>query len=181
MAPERRKQLLLGALAVVLIVVTYRLWTDTSAAPSPSSNQGRAAARAAQSAPAVEAPDVHLQVLEADRPKPAASERNLFRFKPKVVPPPPVVAPPPMAAPAGPPPPTGPPPLPPIQLKFIGTLTKPAGERIAILTDTTGHIDYGGEGSIIGGRYRVVKIGVESIELTYLDGRGRQTIRLTGS
>ena len=39
----------------------------------------------------------------------------------------------------------------------------------------------GEEGDIIEGRYRILKIGVESIELAYLDGRGRQTIRLTGS
>ena len=39
---------------------------------------------------------------------------------------------------------------------------------------------YGREGEVIEGRYRIVKIGVESIELAYLDGRGRQTIRQTG-
>jgi hypothetical protein len=39
---------------------------------------------------------------------------------------------------------------------------------------------YGKEGDIIDGRYRIVRIGAESIELTYLDGRGRQTIRLSG-
>jgi hypothetical protein len=39
---------------------------------------------------------------------------------------------------------------------------------------------YGKEGDVIDGRYRIVRIGVESIELTYLDGRGRQTIRLSG-
>jgi hypothetical protein len=39
---------------------------------------------------------------------------------------------------------------------------------------------HGRDGDIIDGRYRIVKIGVESIEVTYVDGRGRQVIRLTG-
>jgi hypothetical protein len=39
---------------------------------------------------------------------------------------------------------------------------------------------HGYEGAIIDGRYRIVRIGVESIEMTYVDGGGRQTIRLTG-
>jgi hypothetical protein len=38
----------------------------------------------------------------------------------------------------------------------------------------------GKDGDIIDGRYRIVKIGTESVELTYVDGRGRQVIRLTG-
>ena len=50
---------------------------------------------------------------------------------------------------------------------------------MAVLSDARG-VYYGREGDIIEGRYRIVKIGVESIELEYLDGRGRQTIRQTG-
>ena len=38
----------------------------------------------------------------------------------------------------------------------------------------------GVEGEIILGRYQILKIGNESIEMAYPDGRGRQTIRLTG-
>jgi hypothetical protein len=123
---------------------------------------------------------VHLDALAAERPKPGSGQRNLFRFKPKPPPPPPpkVTAPAETASPpAGPPP---PPPLPPITLKFIGIFDR-AGQKIAVLTDSAGHVDYGLEGSTIGGRYRLLKIGVESIEMSYLDGRGRQTIRLTGS
>jgi hypothetical protein len=78
--------------------------------------------------------------------------------------------------------PVGPPPPPPIQLKFIGlasSTTDPNIGRVAILSDARG-VYYGREGDIIEGRYRILKIGVESIDLAYLDGRGRQTIRQTG-
>jgi hypothetical protein len=70
--------------------------------------------------------------------------------------------------------------VPPIPLKFIGFFGSPQ-LKIVALRDPAGHVDYGGEGSIIGGRYRVLRIGEESVELAYLDGSGRQTIRLSGS
>ena len=67
-------------------------------------------------------------------------------------------------------------------MKFIGIVEAPThGQKIAILSDGRNAPFYGKEGDIIEGRYRILKIGVESIEMAYLDGRGRQTIRLTGS
>ncbi len=52
--------------------------------------------------------------------------------------------------------------------------------RIAVLSDSRGGVFYGREGEIIEGQYRIIKIGVESLEIAYLDGRGRQTLRHTG-
>jgi hypothetical protein len=50
-----------------------------------------------------------------------------------------------------------------------------------MLTDGKGGVPiYGEEGDVVEGRYKILKIGVESIEMAYLDGRGRQTIRLSG-
>lgn len=182
MATERRKQLLLGALLVVLAVVSYRAWQPPSAPPGPTSN-GRGAAKAQRKAPAASpTTDVHLEALSEERPKPSNSERNLFRFRPKPPPPPPrpAFSPPPVAqAPTGPP---LPPPPPPIPYKFIGFAEVPGrGKRIAVLSDGRGAPVYGGEGDIIEGRFRILRIGAESIEMEYLDGRGRQTIRLSGS
>jgi hypothetical protein len=50
----------------------------------------------------------------------------------------------------------------------------------AILSDGRGNVFYGKEGDIIEGRYRVLRVGADTVELSYLDGRGRQTIRLSG-
>ena len=182
MAIERRQQWLLGALLAILAVVVYRAWTATSATPARTSNQGGAAAssagRSGQAEQRPEAPDVHLEALEGNRPKPGGSARDLFRFKPKAPPPPPPqpALPPVNPVPPGPPP---PPPVPPIPLKFIGTLER-RGQKIAILSDSAGHVSYGPEGATIDGRYRIIRIGAESIEMAYVDGRGRQTIRVTG-
>jgi hypothetical protein len=189
MAPERIRQLALGGLVVALVVAVVRMWPGTSAATAPASNQagsGRAPRQQQQQAAAADPgpPGVHLDALDAERPKPDAAERNLFRFKVKAPPPPPPVAARPVlpqapVVPTGPPP---PPPLAPITLKFIGLVEAPThGEKIAILSDGRNNPFYGKEGAIIEGRYRILKIGVESVELAYVDGRGRQTIRLTGS
>ena len=189
MATERSRQIVLGVLVVVLVFVIVRVWPGTSAAPDPASNQPAATgatrqppAAAAAAAPAP--PAVHLDVLNGERPTPEPAEQNLFRFKVK---PPPAPPPAPVGpaqsiepvVPAGPPP---PPPVAPITLKFIGIVEAPShGEKIAILSDGRNAPFYGKEGAIIEGRYRILKIGVESVEIAYTDGRGRQTIRLTGS
>ena len=199
MPSERRRQLILAALVIVLLAVIYRLWAATSPAPVAASNRNTEGAPRSQPAAAagrgtagadatrgMQAPDVHLESLNAERVRPGAGERNLFRFKPKAPPPPPPqppqpVQPAPTVNPV-PQPPPGPPPLPPIALKFIGIIESPTHARkIAVLSDGRNPPFQGEEGAIIEGRYRILKIGVESIELAYVDGRGRQTIRLTGS
>jgi hypothetical protein len=125
---------------------------------------------------------VKLDALTASREQPQGTARNPFRFQPRVVPP----SPPPAAPPrpegdksTGPPVATGPPPPPPIPFKFIGIVTRENGVKWAVLSDGRVTV-HGKDGDIIDGRYRIVKIGTESIELTYADGRGRQTVRLTG-
>ena len=57
------------------------------------------------------------------------------------------------------------------------------GRKVAIFvnTDGQGHAAmHAAEGEIVLGQYRVVKIGVESVTMEYLDGRGRQTIPMRG-
>jgi hypothetical protein len=186
--PADRRKLWLGIAGVVMVIVAV-VWTsngpDRSPAPAPPP---RTPAAAAQTRPG-EKPDgppvpVNLEALKAERGQPADSRRDPFRFQPK--PPPPSQLPttprPTNAGPLVPTLPTmpvGPPPPPPITLKFIGILTQ-GKTRLAVLTDGRSAPISGQEGETILGQYRILKIGTESIEMSYLDGRGRQTIRLTG-
>jgi hypothetical protein len=184
MAPERRTQLLLAALVVVLLVVVATMYRGGSVSPTavgrgPASNvrrQGTAPAVAG----AVTAPDVHLDALNSEHPEPDASNRNLFRFQPKAPPPRPVAPPsqpvqPPPARPSAPQQPSNPP----ISLKFVGFIETEQRQKIASLSDGRGVV-IGKEGDIVLGRYKIWRIGEESIEVSYLDGTGRATIRLTG-
>jgi len=178
-----RQLLALAAVAVVAVGVMLARRSDApAAAPAARSNAQRANPRAAAQPAAVA--DVKLELLKSAPSELEPSTRNPFQFKPKAPPPAPrppadagrgaqpvVIAPPPV--------PQGPPPPPPITLKYIGVLETAQG-RVAAFRDTGGDIVYGKEGDIIDGRYRLLKIGVESADLAYVDGRGRQTIRLSG-
>jgi len=52
--------------------------------------------------------------------------------------------------------------------------------RVSIMSDGRGNVFYGKEGDIIDGRYRVLRVGPDSADLSYTDGRGRQTLRMSG-
>jgi hypothetical protein len=185
MATDRRRLFVL--LAVLGVLVLVWVWTGQSdSTPASSRGVARAAPITPQS-PAGEVPPVKLDALKATRPALGEDRRNPFRVQPVAPPPsdegPATVRKSPGAAvepvqPSGPPP---PPPPPPIALKFIGIVNAPSrGGRLAVLSDGR-FVYYGREGDIIDGRYRIARIGEESIELGHLDGRGRQTIRLSGA
>jgi hypothetical protein len=171
---------------VALVIVVLGRQGDSPAGSRPApSNAARATTPAAAQATPVA--DVKLELLKTAPSELDPPTRNPFQFKPKAVPQPPrppmptggrggpvpVAIPPPPAVPPGPPPP------PPIALKYIGVLETAQG-RVAVFRDLGGDIVNGKEGDIIDGRYRLLKIGVESADLAYVDGRGRQTIRLSG-
>jgi hypothetical protein len=184
MAADRRVRLLaVLAVAVLVTVMVVRSGSDGPPEGAPPAARPNAPGQAA--APADAPPDINLEALALDRRAPNEAGRDPFRFRPQASPPPeakriPGIPDDQVGAPPPPPPvPAGPPPPPPITLKFIGVVTKSDGTRIAVLSDGKRPI-HGTEGAEIEGRYKILKIGTESIELAYLDGRGRQTIRLTG-
>jgi hypothetical protein len=177
MAPDRRNRIVLIGLAALLAALAYRAWSPAAETTVATSNSRGTTARSAETGAGLQTPDVRLTTLNQERIKPSGADRNLFRFKAKAAPPPAAS----VAPPTGPPPATdvaAPPGVPPIALKFIGVVvTTEKSQTYAVLRDDRG-VYHGREGDIIEGRYRILKIGAESIELAYVDGRGRQTIRL---
>lgn len=180
MTTKTRQRLgLLGVLVAVFVVVMFvvsRGEGPAGTSVAPSNQPGRLAGEAG----VPQVADVNLEALKAEHEAPAAPRRNLFAFRQKAPP-----AAPPRAAQRPktfvPPVPTGPPPAPPIPLKYIGLLERGGvAGRVAILSDGRGGTFHAREGEVIDGRYTVIRIGPESIELSYVDGRGRQSIRLSG-
>jgi hypothetical protein len=186
MAVDRRA-LWLGAtliVAVIGVMVVRSGDAPTSQAAAPSA-AARPGAQASEPVPPV---DVRLEALEMSREEPTDVRRNPFLFQARRATPEPtpevrrlpgipddqVNAPPVASVPAGPPPP------PPITLKFIGLVQKADGTKYAVLSDGKGPPISGREGDEVEGRYKILKIGTESIEIAYIDGRGRRTIPLTG-
>jgi hypothetical protein len=175
----RRPLIVLGVLLVTLAgLIVYNLDGSEQADPPAATSNPPRATRGRQPATTAQELDLRLETLSQVKPAPEESDRNPFRFRPP--PPPPA----PQAAPTepvstGPNPPPPPPQLPPIPLKFIGVFEATRVGKVAALKDDRG-VYHAREGEIVVGQYRVVRIGVESIVMEYADGRGRQTIRLSG-
>jgi hypothetical protein len=182
-APSRRSRVLFALLGVAVVgLIASWMWpTESAAPPPPASDQGRTAKGRGQTTTINPADlDVRLEALQAARPQTGEVERNPFRFQPKPAPPPSLEALKPAPAPVVPAPQDiGPPAAPPITLKFIGTVER-QGLKVAAVSDCKGYTDYGREGDTLDGRFRLVKIGVESIVIEYVNGTGRTTIRQEG-
>jgi hypothetical protein len=188
---KRPNPVLLALLGLTIVAALIFKLMGSAGSDTPASNpsgaqrpaQARAEATPGKGAVDSTTLDVHLEALAAERPGAAKNERNPFRFKPAPPPPPPPVAAKPAAAvepvPAGPPP---PPPPPPITVKFIGVLDRSDGSRLAMFSDCSAgrHQSYAREGGTVDGRYRLVKIGRESVIIEHLDGRGRTTLAAGG-
>lgn len=191
--PERRRQLVrLGIVLVALVgVMWWRFWPSADAVPAAygqSASNTRmpvtapATAAAKPSAPPLPEP-LRLGSLEPVPQAPSAG-RNPFRYGvPPPPPPPPAPPPAPVMAPV-PQPPPGPPPIPPIQLKFTAVMvvtdqTTGLPVKVAFLNDGKGGVFKVLEGQVIDGRYRLVRIGEESVIVEYLDGTGRRVIQIS--
>jgi hypothetical protein len=181
-APRPRRSnpwlLVVLGLAVAAFFAT-RTWSGSTVTPAPTSIVATSQKKDDAHVDPKEL-KVRLEALEAARPEEGSSDRNPFRFQAKAAPTPPPSAfkPPPVeAAPEGPPP---PPPIPPIPLKYMGSVEKPGGVKIAALSDCRAATFAATEGETVDGRYRIVKIGIESLMIEYVDGKGRQTLRREG-
>jgi hypothetical protein len=188
--------LLLGTILVVLAVVMY--WQSTrsevtpeefSAAMAETVRQEAGAGGAAGAAPRPRAaapgeiPAVQLGSLAMAQPEPADTGRDPFRFESgagaarqggragsaDAAPPQPVM-------PAAPQEPPGPPPIP---LRFIGIAKQGEGRLYAVLRDERG-VYYGAEGDVVEGRYRILRVSADRVEMSYVDGRGRTSIPMSG-
>lgn len=173
-----RQWMLLAGLAVVLGgVVIYETRTEAPPATSaPAASDPSAPGRAATASGQVPVTGLNLDALQREHGGLPQADRNPFRFKERPAPRPArvVEAPPTFAPPV----PTGPPPPPPIPLRLIGVIE--GSPRFGLLSDGRGDVFWGKDGDIIDGRYRVLRIGPDSADLSYTDGRGRQTLRLPG-
>jgi hypothetical protein len=173
------------ALLLVLVIgggVAYWMgpWGSTGTDATGSASTGAGQRRSGDSAVA----DIRLELLQREHGALRGPDRNPFRFERRAsaaAPARPQItrrAAPIETAPVGPLP---PPPPPPIPLRFIGFLQPKGGPgRVAVLSDGRGNVFDGKEGDVIEGRYRLLRVGIDSADLIYLDGRGRQTIRLSG-
>jgi hypothetical protein len=156
-----RETRLVALTAVVLVVMIALRLRGTSGSPGASS-------KPSADAKLDELPRIDLKRVDASPRTSKAGERDLFEFgRPPVTetpPPPPVESTPiPMVnlEPTPPPIPT----LPPLNLKFIGSLDNSRGMKVAVLITDKNEILTGKVGEVVANRYKIGKIGFESVDL----------------
>jgi hypothetical protein len=184
MTSSRRLGALVGVMAALLVVmvIIHSFGTPGTAPGTTGSATGRGPQGKTSDAGV---PDVRLELLQREEAAFQNPVRNPFRFERRQTPGVQASGPRrPRQVVEAPPQPVGPipdPPPPPIPLRFIGFLQPKSGVgRIAVLSDGRGTVIDGKEGDVIEGRYRLLRVGNDSADLVYLDGRGKQTIRLSG-
>jgi hypothetical protein len=182
--------IVLAALGAFLLVRAFMASDNVTAAPSTPKpappGSVRSAAQLKRQSPAPQAqsldPSIRLDLLEASEGvKYEGKGRNIFKAQPDAPPAPVVkkltleeecriamhrgcdgwVEPPP-----------------PIDLKFFGFANRP-GERKRVFLSQNGDVFIAGEGETVNRRYKVLRIGVNSVDIQDVLNNNTQTIPLT--
>ncbi len=194
---DRRKLIAAIALMAGALVALYSLFArPVSSAPKPAATAAAPAAQPVRRAPgrprpgATPAagpqdldPTLRLALLHATEDvKYEGSGRDIFRAQADEPIPTPVKSPLiTKATPTPTPTPTGPPPPPPIPLKFYGFANKPGEPGRKVFLSENDNIFIASEGDVVNRRYKVIRIGQNSVEVEDLLYNNRQTIPLTPS
>jgi hypothetical protein len=158
----REKRLMMMCAAVVAVALAS-VWWLRHRSPALAS-----AARGASEPAPEPVPRIDLERLPRERPQFAGGKRDIFAFGPPPTPPP-------TPRPSGPPPTlvdpatvATPPPvarLPPLNLKYIGSVENGQGLRVAVLLTDKNEVLTGQAGEVLANRYKIAKIGLESVDL----------------
>lgn len=183
---ERWRVVILGLLlATTVVFISYGQFGGrgtpaavSPAAPVPAASNAQGGRPPAAPAAGAQMP-VPLNLARVERRgETPSTERNPFRFGTRPAPPLPPPPSRPMLTTPMPQASAGPPPIP---LKLTGLMADPYGRPRAYLKDpASGALFEVVDGQVVDGRYRVVKIGVQSVVLSYLDGSGQRTVPLGG-
>lgn len=180
---SRRESVLLGLVVVGLLVVAVR-WLrhpDTTFTGRPR----------ARTAPLPDVPRIGLARLDAPRSSDEAGRRNLFGFgaapvaETAVALPPIVVATPPPAAVIPPGMTLGAngaltPSLPPLNVKYVGSVENSRGVTVAVLVTDRREVLTGQAGQVVANRYRIARIGLESVDLEDVSSGQSRRVPLKG-
>ena len=186
---SRRETVLVALVAVALLALAI-VWLR------PSGSLPLARARTISDVPAQPILRIDLARLDAPRPGGEAGRRNLFDFgaapPPVETSAPVVIATPPAVRPG-----TGLPgtaddagggdgtpavaALPPLNVKYIGSVENTAGVKVAVLVTDRQEVLTGQAGQVVANRYRISRIGLESVDLEDISTGQSRRIPLRGS
>ena len=184
----QREKGLLGLLAVAAVAVAVWAVRGSGAAPAMLGQP-----RTERSLPPV--PRIDLARIDGARDEDHGGRRDLFEYGAAVVPnaegeETARVAPPPIAAaPAGPPPgmpgdagaSAAAPSLPPLKLWYIGSVENKVGVKVAVLVTERREVLTGQAGQVVANRYRIARIGLESVDLEDVTSGQSRRVPLKGN
>ena len=167
-----------GGGAVALLLAWAFLPAGTSGTTAPVRAGGRRAAASPSESPL---PVIGFDRVAKSQPEPGLGTRDLFDFGVPPAPPvpvtvatpPPVYSPPPVTAPT-------PVPLPPLNIKYIGAVER-RGVKVAMLMTDRNEVLTGQVGDVVGNRVRIVKIGLESVDIQEVGSDQVRRIALKGN
>ena len=179
-----RETLLLGLVGVAAVMALWPRFQASGTAPEVGT-------RARSQASLSPIPRIDLARLDESASEVEVGRRDLFAFGPIVSrdapPPPPEAAePPPRVAPPPPPPRgagggTSTASLAPMNLKFIGSVGNERGVKVAVLITERNEVLTGQSGQVIANRYRIERIGIESVDLEDVGTGQSRRIPLKGN
>jgi hypothetical protein len=178
MVNRERKRLiaLAGVAALALAYLVFGASTRPAAAPGPGERGGRSASEP-------ELPRVGLERVRAADARPSTGRRDVFSFgqepRPEVPPPPEEDPNQPKPEPTPIPVPT-PTPLPALTVKYIGSLEK-KGLKVAFFLTEKKEVVSGQAGQTVMNRFRVVRIGFESVDVQQVGADQVQRLPLKGN
>jgi hypothetical protein len=194
----RTQQGAAGAVAALGLAAAFYFWAR-GGTPSTASADGAARGAAGPVTIEPDLPRIDLARLESPKSRSGAGRRDLFDFG---VPPAPPPTPPPgiVATPVGPPLPPPPPtpvpvtvptpvptpvvptptPLPPLTVRYVGAIEDKRGLKVAVFLTDKEEVLTGQAGQLVGNRFRIVRIGLESVDIQEVGSDQTRRVPLGG-
>lgn len=171
-----------GWIVLLVVAAAVAAWLFIGRDDAPVAAPSAASAKGGRSSSGIARID--LARLDAPRGKAQVGRRNLFGFGPgasargegeEAAPPPTLSdAPPPVTALSSPP-------APPLNVKYIGNLENPEGLKVAVLLTDRREVLWGQVGDVLANRFRIVKIGLESVDIQETGSERIRRIPLRGN
>jgi hypothetical protein len=179
MVKERPRWIILAAAGAVIVLVAYALMPSGAPGPATPVRAGERTRPAAAQSPL---PVIDFARIANPPPAPGLGFRDLFDFA--APPPTPTPEPPPRSEEEELPPPITvptPTPLPPLNIKYIGAVERRGGVKVAMFITEKGEVLTGQASEMIANRFRIVKIGLESVDIQEVGSEQVRRIPLKGN
>jgi len=179
MVKQRPRWIVFAAAGAVILLAAYGLMPADVPGPATPVRAGERSRPGPAESPL---PVIDFARIANPPPAPGLGTRDLFDFAappPTPIPPPP----PPSSAEGGDPAPITvptPTPLPPLNIRYIGAVER-RGAKVAMLMTERGEVLTGQAGAMVGNRFRIVKIGLESIDIQEVGSDHVRRIPLKGN